>query len=83
MTASVVVHLMVGILLWKDFERDFEGTVGRFRNHVKNVDKEAGLSNMIEASNERALVKADREEAGRKRKGNMYILLTAPFIAYD
>jgi hypothetical protein len=35
---------------------------------VKNVEKEAGVSNMIEASNERALAQADRAEKERQRK---------------
>ena len=35
------------------------------------VEKEADLSNMIEASDERALTRADREEEGRRRKSEL------------
>ena len=49
--------------------------MNNFRSHVKNVEKEASLSNMIEASDERSLTRADREEKERRRKSeclNMY-----------
>ncbi|KAI9857208.1 MAG: hypothetical protein M1813_008570 [Trichoglossum hirsutum] len=55
-------------LIWKDFNAEFEGTLSKFRNHVKNVDKEAGVSNMIEDTNERALVRADRAKRERQEK---------------
>jgi hypothetical protein len=54
--------------LWKDFGAEFEEALTRFRNHVKNVNKEAVVSNMIEDANERALGRADRERKERQRK---------------
>jgi hypothetical protein len=36
-------------LIWKDFNKEFDETLNNFRNHDKNVEKEASLSNMIEA----------------------------------
>ena len=49
-------------LLWKDFSGGFARTLGEFRNHVKNIEREAGISNMIEASHERDLMRAIRVE---------------------
>ena len=57
-------------ILWKDFKKDFEYTLSTFRNHVENVEKEVGISNMIEGSNEWALVRAEREENERQRKSS-------------
>lgn len=67
----MIVHLTLK-LLWKDFSRQFEGTLNNFRNHVKNIEKEAGVSNMLEASDERALARANRAERERKRKGELF-----------
>ncbi|KAH0538694.1 hypothetical protein FGG08_004711 [Glutinoglossum americanum] len=64
---STTVHFTLKSL-WKDFNGEFEETLNRFRNHIKNVEKEAGISNLIEASTERALVQADRAENERRRK---------------
>lgn len=56
----------------------------KFRNHKKNVEREAGLAHMIEAANERndqrdarskALV--ERETEARERQGNANFILTA------
>jgi hypothetical protein len=58
--------------LWKDFGAEFEETLTRFRNHVKNVKKEAMVSNMIEDANERALGRADREGKERQRKSELF-----------
>lgn len=66
-----------GVLLklsWKPFDRQFGQQIDKFRVHVKNVEKEASLSNMIEASDSRAIVlasqkqleKAKREDAQRR-----------------
>ena len=64
--------------LWKDFNGEFEDTLNRFRNHVKNVEKEAGVSNLIESSSERALARGeralahgDRAEKERQRKSKL------------
>ncbi|KAH0556319.1 hypothetical protein GP486_005756, partial [Trichoglossum hirsutum] len=55
-------------LIWKDFNKEFDEAMSNFRNHIKSVEKEAGLSNMIEASDERSLARADRAEKERQRK---------------
>ena len=60
-------------LLWKDFNGEFEETLNGFRNHVKNVEKEAGVSNLIEASTERGLARAERAENERQRKSKLPI----------
>jgi hypothetical protein len=60
-------------LLWKDFNGEFEGALNGFRNHVKNVEKEAGVSNLIEASTERGLARAERAENERQRKSKFLI----------
>ncbi|KAI9861085.1 MAG: hypothetical protein M1813_005514 [Trichoglossum hirsutum] len=52
-------------ILWKDLNGD---ALSKFRYHVKNVEKEAGLSNLIEASAERDLALANRAEQERQRK---------------
>lgn len=43
-------------LLWKDLNKEFEEKLDGFRTCVKIVEKEAGISNMIEASEGWALV---------------------------
>jgi hypothetical protein len=58
--------------LWKDFSTEFEEALTKFRNHVKNVNKEAMVSNMIESANERALGRADREGKERQRKSKLF-----------
>lgn len=37
-------------LMWKPFESQFDQKLENFRNHRKNVEKEAGLSHMVEAA---------------------------------
>ncbi|KAI9871159.1 MAG: hypothetical protein M1830_003253, partial [Pleopsidium flavum] len=64
---STTIYLTLK-LVWKDFSKGFEGTLDKFRNHVKNIEKEAGVSNMLEASDEQALARANRAEMERKRK---------------
>lgn len=65
-----VVHL-TWKLPWKNFDKTFEETLNKFRAHVKNVEKEAGVSHRIEASHERELAKADRARKEIERKGLM------------
>ncbi|KAI9769861.1 MAG: hypothetical protein M1839_003580 [Geoglossum umbratile] len=64
---STTVHFILKSL-WKDFNGEFEETLNEFRNHIKNIEKEAGVSNLIEASTERALARADRVQSGRRKK---------------
>jgi hypothetical protein len=42
----------------------------QFRNHRKNVEKEAENCHMIEAAEARALVLLDKERIEREKKGN-------------
>lgn len=56
-------------LLWKTFEQQFGQQLNAFRKHQKNVEKEAGLANMIEASDARAMVLADQKQLEKRRRG--------------
>lgn len=58
-------------LVWKDFNKEFEKGLGEFRSHVKNVEKETGISNLIEALQERAIIHADRLEDEIQRKSSL------------
>lgn len=58
--------------LWKDFNREFEdNTLAKFRYNLRNVEKEVMVSYMIEGSNDRAVVQAEREGRERQRKGEL------------
>lgn len=56
-------------LLWKPFDLQFGQQLSAFRVHQKNVEKEAGLANMIEAADARALVLADQKQLDKQRRG--------------
>lgn len=44
-----MVNIRISLkLLWKSVDKDFGTLMTRFRQHRKNVEKEAGLSNMLE-----------------------------------
>ncbi len=65
-----LTNLKVGFkLMWKPFESQFGQQLHNFRNHRKNVEKEAGLSHMVEAADTRALVLADHLQLERIKKG--------------
>jgi hypothetical protein len=58
--------------LWKDFSREFEdNTLAKFRYDLRNVEREVMVSYMIEGSNDRAVVQAEREGRERQRKGEL------------
>jgi len=40
-----------------------------FRNHQKSVEKEAGLSYMLEAADSRALIRANQLQVTKERQG--------------
>jgi len=61
-----------------DVGKTLKDTLDKFRAHVKNVEKEAGGSHMIEASHERQLAKADRARREIERKG----LIVCPGLEY-
>ena len=65
-----LTSLKVGFkLMWKPFESQFGQQLDNFRTHRKNVEREAGLSHMVEAVDARALVLANHLELERTRKG--------------
>ena len=62
--------LKVGFkLTWKPFESQFGQHLDNFRNHRKNVEKEAGLSHMVEAADARALARVNHLQLQKRRKG--------------
>ena len=66
---TLLVHLTFK-LLWKDLNKEFEERMVVFRTHVKMVEKEAGLSSMIEAHEGWAMAGHER-----KRKFQCYYSL--------
>lgn len=54
-----------------------------FREHRKNVEKEAGLSHMIEAADFRALVVANQQQIGKQRKFDAQVRLLAAVPSVD
>ena len=65
-----LTSLKVGFkLIWKPFESQFGQQLDNFRTHRKNVEKEAGLSHMVEAADARALVLANHLQLEKTRKG--------------
>ena len=67
---ACLTNLKVGFkLMWKPFESQFGQQLHTFRNHRKNVEKEAGLSHMVEAADARALVSANCRQLERTKEG--------------
>lgn len=56
-------------LLWKPFDQQFGQQLSGFRQHQKNVEKEAGLAHMIESADARAMVLADQKQLEKRRRG--------------
>ena len=69
-------------LSWKPFERQFGQQIEDFRIHLKNVEKEAGLSHMIEAADSRAVVLANKKQMERAQKESKHrrIIETIPSV---
>ena len=61
-------------LAWKPFERQFGGQIERFRQHRKNVEKEAGLAHMVEAADSRAVVLYNQMQLEADRQGQCIVL---------
>ncbi|KAL8797124.1 MAG: hypothetical protein Q9195_000591 [Heterodermia aff. obscurata] len=59
-------------LSWKPFERQFGQQIDDFRTHLKNVDKEAALSHMIEAADARAVTLANQQQLEKAKKKNLH-----------
>jgi len=62
--------------IWKPISLDgkFEEAIQRFREHRKNVEKEAETCHMIEAAETKALVEAHKKLVEVERKGIEYII---------
>ena len=55
-------------LTWKPFEQQFSNQLEHFRQHRKNVEKEAGLAHMIEVADSRALALANQMQLEKDRQ---------------
>ena len=70
-------------LIWKPFERQFEQQMVSFRLHQKNVEKEAGLSHMIESADSRALVLANQMQLVKDKRAQDRVRIMALFPPVD
>ena len=66
--ANIILVYLSLKLCWRDLNKEFEEKLVAFRTHVKRVEKEAGLSSMIEAHGGWAV-------AEYERKGELHSLL--------
>ncbi|KAL8770537.1 MAG: hypothetical protein Q9209_003793 [Squamulea sp. 1 TL-2023] len=71
-------------LSWKPFKRHFGHHIENFRVHVKNVEKEASLSHMMEASDSRAMVLANHRQLEKVKKQDAHkrIIAAIPSVDY-
>ena len=56
-------------LLWKPFDVQFGQKISAFREHQWSVEKEAGLADMIEAADARAVMLVDQKQLEKQRRG--------------
>lgn len=80
---SSLTNLSIAFKLsWKPFERQFGQQIDAFRVHLKNVEKEAGLSHMIEAADARAVVLANQKqlEKAKKESNHLRIIAAIPSV---
>ena len=61
-------------LLWKPFTQQFAKVMDDFREHRKKVEKEAGISHMIEAKEARDLEVWNRAQLEKERKGWLKVI---------
>lgn len=61
-------------LLWKPFDQQFGQQLSEFRQHQKNVEKEAGLAHMIESADARAMMLADQKQLEKRRRGRRHCI---------
>lgn len=59
-------------LTWKPFDQKFRSLLEDFRNHRKAVEKEAELSNMIEAEDARALERINKLQVQMEKDGKWH-----------
>ena len=69
---------------WQPFKQRFQKTLDSLREHVKNVDKEAGLAHMIEAASSRELTLANKaiEESRWKEHRRIQLLARLSNVPY-
>jgi hypothetical protein len=66
---SSVTWAVAGKVIWGNFEKKFSTEyLDQFTRHQKLVEKEAGLSHMIEAKNARELAEANQLEQAKSRR---------------
>ncbi|MCJ1457100.1 hypothetical protein MMC28_007466 [Mycoblastus sanguinarius] len=83
---SSLTNLSIAFRLsWKPFERQFGHQIDIFRTHLTNVEKEAGLSHMIEAADSRAIVLANQKqlEKANKESDHRRIIAAIPSVNND
>jgi hypothetical protein len=81
---SQVTWAVVGKVLWKSFERSFDDQLAQFKRHQTAVEREAGLSHMLEAKQSRELTLANQaaQERSRLQARRMQLLSVLSTIDY-
>lgn len=80
---SSLTNLSIAFKLsWKPFERQFGEQIDAFRVHLKNVEKEASISHMIEAADSRAVVLANQKqlEKAKRESNHRRIIVAIPAV---
>ncbi|KAI4235659.1 MAG: hypothetical protein LQ349_003012 [Xanthoria aureola] len=70
-------------LSWKPFDRQFGQQIDKFRVHVSNVEKEASLSHKIEASDSRAIVRANQKQLEKAKREDAQRRIIAAIPSVD
>ncbi|KAM0798419.1 hypothetical protein BDR22DRAFT_808989 [Usnea florida] len=70
-------------LLWKPFDLQFGQRLSSFREHQRSVEKEAGLANMIEAADTRAVMLADQQQVEKRRQEDNRLRIIAMLNAIN
>ncbi|KAL9037937.1 MAG: hypothetical protein Q9180_003437, partial [Flavoplaca navasiana] len=80
------LRINIGILAklsWKPFEQQLGKIIDGFRLHVKNVENEVSLSHMVEASDSRDLVRAQKGAIERAKKEDAHRRIIAAIPSVD
>jgi hypothetical protein len=81
---SSVTWAVAGKVLWGNFEKKFSTEyLDQFARHQKLVEKEAGLSHMIEAKNARELAEANQLEQAKSRRDTKRTQLLSALSTLD
>ena len=70
-------------LSWKPFEQQFGQEMDSFRAHVKNIEKEAGLSHMIEEADSRTIILANQQQIEKAKKEHRHKAIIAALPSVD